>query len=298
MKGDKLYMKQEVQFFTNDLNLINGSCEDINIRYKEALLINIRLDIIIEFTTYREIVKNGYFHLKYNDIPKGIAFDPNKFIRISLKPSLELFKSFTTFPNADAIREILFYSDQKDTLLHEMDWYILSVGQLVDLPEGEEGILEEGFDTIYGQENQDEELDRIEMDLHSFLDEFKDIESILDKYNIPYIREKEQIRGEVYFDEDRWSVFIYESNRVFLVCSVYHFFIDTSNYDKIMRKLLEINGELVVGSFDFDFSEGMITFRTSIDAGDEYLDMGYFERMLIGNIATAKAHYETLKEFS
>lgn len=291
-------MALEIQFFTSSPNIINGVCEDINIRYNESLLINIRLDVTIEFSIYKEIVKNGYFHLRYHDIPKGLAFDHNKSIRISLKPSLELFQSFSTFTNADEIQNIIFHSDKKEELLHEINWYILSVGQLVDLPNGEEGMLEEGFETIYGREDQDEEINMIEGDLHNFLDEFKDIESILDKYDIPYKREENQINAAVYFDEDKWSIFIYEAARVFLICSVYHFFIDESNYVKITRKLLEINNELTVGSFDFDFSEGIITFRTSIDVGENYLDMHYFERMLIGNIATAKSKYAVLKEMS
>lgn len=292
-------MSKSIIFSTQTVDLITCELIDMHLSHKDGMLSRVALDVSVDYNTFLAIKKNGYFHMTFDVIPAKIDFDAEKDIIMTLKADPMLVRTLAEMQDDEVVNRALIGDGEfSETVRKEINWYALKVVQEVSLPDDleEKGTVLEGFETAHAIEEDENEYDDITEDLSNYIDEFKDIEYILKKYNIPYVRHENDFSGQVTYKDHTWAFFIYETNRVFVMCSAYTFFVSENKLDTVCRELARINSELTVGSFDLDLEEGVITFRTYLDIGDELLLPDLFERMLIGNIATTGKYYASIYE--
>jgi len=288
-------MSKKIVFSTQTVDLITAELYDIKINHKDENISGIDLSISTDYDTYMSIKKNGYFHLTFDIIPEKTEFDPDREIRIILKADALLVRTLGELKDDNMINEIIASNDDAGEIVRkDINWYVLKVEQEVWLNDDmkEIGSVFEGFETAYGiQEDDNWEDEDITDKVNSLIDEFQDIQDILYKYDIPYKRNKNEFSGVIDYKGHKWTYFIYEADRAFVMYSAYTFSVSENNYDKLCRKIVNINSELTVGNFDLDMEEGIVGFRTYLDIGDDILVPELFERMLIGNIATTGKYY-------
>lgn len=293
-------MSKKVVFSTQTVDRLPVEFIGMHLSHQEGKLSKITLDISMSYETYLTVKKNGYFHLTFHVMPERTNFDPGKDILITLKADPALVQALAELQNDDRVGDAITVDDEAGELVrNEINWYVLRAAQEIELPAGmkEEGTVVEGFETAYAiEEDNETEPAGIEEDIADYIDEFEDIENVLKKYDIPYIRNEKEFSGEIHYKGHMWTFFIYETDRVFVMCSAYAFYVSQNNYDKACREIVKVNSELTVGSFDLDMEEGVLIFRTYLDTGDEILIPELFERMLIGNIATAGKYYAQIHD--
>ncbi|MGI6778018.1 MAG: YbjN domain-containing protein [Acetivibrionales bacterium] len=288
-------MSKKIVFSTQTVDLITAELHDIKFSRRDSIINDIRLYVSIDFDTYQVIKKNGYFHLTYDMVPEKTNFSPDKEVLVTLKADPILVNTFSELNDDNLISELIASDDEDGEIIKkDINWYVLKVEQEVSLPDDlkETGLVFEGFETAYAiQDEKYFEDEGITGRIEDMIDEFKDIEYILKKYNIEFKREENDFSGIIYYKGYKWTYFIYEVDRVFVMYSAYTFFVPEESYDKVCREIVRINSELTVGNFDLDMSDGVLTFRTYLDIGDDILIPELFERMLIGNIATTGKYY-------
>ena len=258
-------MEKSIVFSTLTSNLIPAILQDVDFKYNDNLLRRLRLTIKVDYRTYELICRNGYFHLLKANKLADYSFTPEKQVYITLKPSEELHKSFCAIQDRVVIQNRILSED--DSILSarkEMNWFAATVSQEADLPAdmAETGMILEGFTTEYDDVDEDEEDAEIKEAsdyLKEWMDESKDIENVLNKYDIPFSRDEDGFSGNVTFTDKKWSIFVYETKRIFIINSSYPFFAEEQAYDKLSRELVKINALLLTGNFDLDLEEGVIS---------------------------------------
>ncbi|HHW48059.1 MAG TPA: YbjN domain-containing protein [Clostridiaceae bacterium] len=288
-------MSKKIVFYTHTVDIVEAELTDIKLSHKDGRLYKVTLDISVDYDTYEIIKTNGFFHLTFDVVPDTVDFKPDKDVIITLKADPMLVQTLGELGDDEAVNQVIIAEDEAGEIIRkDINWYALRVVQEVDLPEGldEKGSVVEGFETVYAFEDE-EETESVELNenMENLIDEFRDIEYILKKYEMPYIRTGNEFSGTIDYKGHKLTYFIYETARVFVMSTAYTFFVPEENYDKACREIARINSELTVGNFDLDMEEGVLSFRTYIDVGDEILIPELFERMLIGNIATAGKYY-------
>jgi Uncharacterized conserved protein len=298
--GDmEVKMDKDIIFYTATSDTIPAVLKDMDLKYSDDLPVKFRVTLAIDFSSYERVYKNGYFHIKNNSNIFDFEFDIDKPVIIELKPNNLLMKKFTIIGNRHSIEKSIQVDDEEGVAIrNEINWYATTISQEVDIPEDMvgEGIVLEGYTTEYEDvEGEEDETDTGDY-LKDLMDENKDIESVLKKYDIPYIRDDDGFSGNVTLNDNKWGFFIYERDRIFIICSTYPFFAEEEQYDRLCREITSINSELLTGNFDLDMEEGVISFRISYDAGEDYMAPDAFERMLIANMATTGKYYSRFKK--
>lgn len=290
-------MPTTITFNTLNSDIIPAVLDDLEFKYSEDLLLDLRLALSIDYPTYKFIRSKGYFHLLQGNALAEAAFLPSKPFFVELKPGAELLKSFTLLGKRDEVtRYILDGSENGMAIRNENEWYATSVTQESDVPEGiaSDGRLFQGYTTSHGDAD-DVPSTPVEI-LGNLMDEWKGIESILNKYNMAFERDDEVVSGNTTMNGHQWAFFIYETNRIFVINSSYPFFAVEGFQYKLIREITQINNGLTIGNFDFDLEEGVISFRISFDAGQNILAPDIFERMLIANMATTGRYYDQIEK--
>ena len=120
----------------------------------------VRMSMLVDYETYKEIYVNELFNLYRESIGKNFKeeFDKNNVIEIELvlDPSYnEILEGAVKFDSESIIQFLLKKSvDENNIFLSTDSWYVLNVKQEEELPDElkELGSLKVGFDTRWKEE--------------------------------------------------------------------------------------------------------------------------------------------------
>lgn len=236
-------------------------------------LAKLQITITVPKQVYDQIDQQAIFHLQAQNRQQGSDYQfSDSEIEIDLQLDGEFLLQIQSKESKDFINLLdkLSQNDPNNDFLNTENWFALHIKQdvKIDLPNVDEGSsLKMGYSTVWSVERPDHVL--VE---NPFFAKIKDF------------FEKQGFVLEV-FDQQTQFQFTYQSESYEWVCMIkireefkqvfcYSFLpenIEESQRLNVCQQITKINYDLPIGSFEMDFSDGELRFKTYLDIGETVL---------------------------
>lgn len=240
-------------------------------------------NLTIEVTAddYAELVSASLFHLSpAGRGPQAGRFRPSGCVRIDLAPHRDVLDPLLLLGTdaAEIVASVARAAEQDppSPLLATESWFALSVVTEVQLPPDAEGILREGYRTVWsvgavgGGSAMLATIAR-----HLALND-TGVHELADAPGIEWttVTDAGSWRTVALADDDTGRVAVY---------SMLSSSVERERFPEIALLIAHLNSGLIVGNWELDTSSGEICVKTSIDVGDEPLSEGLVARLLHRN---------------
>ena len=262
-----------------------------NIEVRDGASCRIRVEVMPK--TFERIRRDGHLGLDAPDAadPPLDSDRPVK-LELALRPYLVEAAAEHGEP-MEVIARALLSPDELDLRAADA-WRVLNVTQAVDLPEGQEGFADAGYQTVWGRADRDGAMS-------GPVPMANVVRSVFESspWDLEAIDGDELFRARISTTDGHGWMCLVRLSPDDGLCAVYAVHprrVPESARAEVAQLLLSLNYELPVGAFEMDTEDGEVRFRSGLDVGDDALSAAAFTRLLQGNIGLMDGHMAVLDE--
>jgi len=281
-------------FWSVDIKMLTPSAEELTISIKEANFIlsdegatEARLSVKVDKKTYEKIDRLEAFNLQQDKRKESALedFADNKPVELELILSkLQIKKLDSKINNAEKLIDVLHkltYSNTNSPLLQTENWFALNVKQEIDVPQEMGGSLKMGYATVWADGFENEII--IPPYIQQIFNYFN-----RNATNCLIINTAFHISFEYYYENRKWDCLLVpkeEFNQIILYTySPYK--VKEEEKMQVCKKLTEINFDLPIGNFEFNFEKGEVRFKTYTESASSEISEEQLKLLLDANIYT------------
>lgn len=297
MNTNKHISNLKINFNTTKQNKINATLKEIIFIEKEDKSTEIQAIIAIDKKTYDIIDENCVFNLQKQVRGQSSIeeFTTKKPIEIELKLRRTLYDKLET-QKLTSPKTLFQYiekikNDNENDLLFSENWFALIVKQEVELPGDMEGTLNMGYQTTWIKTPEETPVNS------------KFFNQIVDFFNANTLNcEVSNPNTNITFQYSSppyvWyaGVKIKEEFKQVILRSQCPYKVQADKRDEMCKKLTDINYDLPIGNFEMNQENGLIFFKTYLEAGSAQVTTEMLKLLLEANVYTLTKYIPEIEQ--